>query len=394
MAGDLSTMRVLITGGTGFIGGRLVERLLLESGAKVRVLVRNFARAPRISRFPIEMLPGDVASPDDVERAAEGCDLIFHCAYGNQGSDERRRVDNVQGSKNVLEAALHNSVKRVIHVSTISVYGETAEGELNEEGTRRYTGAVYGDSKLEAEEMALNFATKRGLPVTVLQPTVVYGPYGSTWTVNVLQQLKTGRVILVDGGDGLCNAVYVDDVISAMLLAATKPEAVGQAFLVSGKEPITWREFYARYERMLGVSRTVSMSLAEAEAYYAEKQAGNTGIISTGIKLLRDPRTHQRIFQTREGAALARAARKILPQSAWQALKRQVKPNGGGESPRAAIDKEVVTHPLHPTKLRFMAAKTRVSIEKARRVLGYEPAFDFEAGMDLTEKWARWANLC
>ena len=90
------------------------------------------------------------------------------------------------------------------------------------------------------------------VPATVLQPTAVYGPYGGVWTERVLTALRTGRVILVDGGRGLANHVYVDDLVSAMLLAAVEPAAVGEAFLVSSAEPATWQELYGAFERMIG----------------------------------------------------------------------------------------------------------------------------------------------
>jgi len=78
--------QVLVTGGTGFIGGRLVEKLVLECDAKVRVLVRNFAHSASIARFPLEIIQGDVTDTEAVRRAADGCDVIFHCAYGNSGT--------------------------------------------------------------------------------------------------------------------------------------------------------------------------------------------------------------------------------------------------------------------------------------------------------------------
>ena len=90
---DLSGKRALVTGGTGFIGGRLVERLLRE-GADVRVLVRNFMKAPRLARHSVEMVAGDASVQADVERAVAGCDVVFHCAYGNSGSEEDQRRGN------------------------------------------------------------------------------------------------------------------------------------------------------------------------------------------------------------------------------------------------------------------------------------------------------------
>jgi len=101
---ELRDSRILVTGGTGFIGGRLVEHLVLKYGADVHALVRNFARAPRIARFSIKMFPGDVTDPEAVDRAVENCDIVFHCAYGGAGGATQQKRATVRGMENVLKA--------------------------------------------------------------------------------------------------------------------------------------------------------------------------------------------------------------------------------------------------------------------------------------------------
>lgn len=394
---DLSGMRVLVTGGTGFIGGRLVERLILECQANVRVLVRNLGRAPRIARFPIEMIRGDVTNPADVERAMVGSEIVFHCAYGNRGSEEQRRLVNVTGTRNVLEAALHHGVKRVVHLSSLVVYGITADGDLDETAPRCYSGLLYPDSKLDAENLALGYVKRHALPVVVLQPTVVYGPFALGWTTAVLQALKTERIILVNGGDGLCNAVYIDDLVSAMLLAGVNEAAIGEAFLVSGEGPVTWRDFYGSFERMLGVSGTVSLTAAEALSH-GRRQKPNS-ILAEALSILRqEPHIRQRILRTPEAIASLKIARSLLPGQIRRSLGRRIGLKGGPDQPEGVTGKasqqaELPIHPLEPHQVQYFKAKTRVRIDKAKRVLGYRPAFDLEAGMTLTEQWARWANL-
>jgi len=394
---DLSGKRVLVTGGTGFIGGRLVERLVLEHGADVRVLVRNFARASRIARFPVEMVHGDVTRPGDVERAVNGCEIVFHCAaIGAQGSKKMRRLVNVEGTRNVLEAALHAEANRVVHLSSLMVYGDTPDGDLDESAPRCYSGNIYSDTKLDAEKMAFDYVERHGLPVAVLQPTAVYGPFGGYWTTYTLQRLKTERVILVNGGHGLCNVVYIDDAVSAMLLAAVKEEAAGEAFLISGEQPVTWRDFFDRYACMLGAAEMVSMSATELlEAYHAQKQQKTKkGILSETLSILRDePSIRQRILSTPEAAITVSGVRSLLPKPIRQSLKRRIKGSGRTNRPQIAPEGEKPIPLMDPSVIQFYAAKTRVCIDKAKRMLGYQPDFDLEAGMKLTEQWARWANL-
>jgi len=383
---SLAGRTALVTGATGFIGGRLVERLILQHGVKVRALVRNLAGAGRLARFPLTVLRGDVTNPADLEAAIQGCDLVFHCAYGTSGSQKHRAWVNTEGTRRLLAAARPARVSRIVYLSTLMVYGKTADGDLDETAPRRRFGNPYSDSKLAAERIALS----SGLPVAVLQPTAVYGPYGGVWTENVLRTLKTGRQILVDGGEGLGNAVYVDDLVSAMLLAAVEERAVGEAFLISGEEPVTWRELFGRFERMLGGERrTVEMTEAEALAYWRLSQRQRPRAVGEALRIFKGERgVRERIERTREVLWLREMASSVLPEAWQQKIKSRL-----GAGPPAARHRELPIHPLSPELIGFFRARTRVRIDKAKRLLGYAPAFDFAAGMDLTEQWARWANL-
>jgi nucleoside-diphosphate-sugar epimerase len=374
--------RVLVTGATGFIGSRLVERLVVEEGAAVRALVRDFSRAPRIARFPIEMVPGDIASPTAVDAAVAGCDYVFHCAYGNSGDDTQRKQTTVAGTETVLEAALRHRCRRVVHASTFSVYGDPPAGDVAETAPRRYTGNAYGDSKIDAERRALAYCA-RGLSVAAVQPTIVYGPFATTWTVRPLEQLQAGGMLLINDGAGVCNAVYVDDVVEAMVSAATTPAAHGEAFLISAAEPTTWRTFFESYRNALGRGELLSVTAEEARTRYDATLP--KGFVADTLRVLtRESRRRDAVIRTRlrdsaVGFLLLRAAEAggLLPR-----------PGVPAEPPPAAVPQ-----PLHPSKVPMFVSTARVRIDKARRVLGFAPQFDLERGMAMTTEWARWANL-
>jgi nucleoside-diphosphate-sugar epimerase len=386
--------RVLVTGGGGFIGGRLVERLVEECGAEVRALVRNLSGAMRLARYPLDFRRGDVLDGAALAEAAAGCDVVFHCAYGTSGSQRQRARVNRDGTRRVLAAASAAGCRRLVHLSTLMVYGRTPDGDLDERAPRRRFGNAYADSKLDAERAALEASRRGAIEAVVLQPTAVYGPYGGVWTERVLGAMKSGRQILVDGGNGLANFVYVDDLVSAMLLAATAEGAAGEALLVSAREPVTWKEWFACFERMLGGERTVSMSADQARRYWRERRRARRHLPGELLAALRGDRAlRERLFETPELRALREAASATLPEAWQRRIKARLGMGGSAGAPPAPADGPLPVHPLQPSEIDFYRARTRVRIDRAERVLGYQPAFDLAAGMALTEAWARWAAL-
>ena len=189
---ELRGKRVLVTGATGFIGGQLVARLAIDGGAEVRALVRSFDSVAQIARFPVTFVRGDIANADAVDQAVAGTDVVFHCAYGKDGDDQSRKSTTVNGAEHVMAAALRHKVSRVVFISTFSVYGDFKVAELDETAPRKITGDIYGDSKIDAENVAFRYWEQHRLPVSIVQPTIVYGPFGFTFTVNPLRRCAAG----------------------------------------------------------------------------------------------------------------------------------------------------------------------------------------------------------
>jgi nucleoside-diphosphate-sugar epimerase len=330
----------------------------------VRVLVRNFARAPRIARFELKMIAGDAADPDVVDDAVSGCEVVFHCAY-----DWHSAQRNLAAAQAVAEACLRFGIRRLVHVSTMSVYEPLTDGDVDETTRAEPCGWDYADTKLALERELLRFCRERALPVTILQPTIVYGPFSVPWTLAPVRSLRTGRVVLPDNG-GLCNAVYVDDVVDALLLAADAEGAIGERLLISGPEPMTWHAFYSAYERMLGVESVVLMPQGEIAGLAPADSRGPS------LRLLsRDPRRLNEWLPVRKFKGQVRRA---LGDRLWQRAK------------------STLPHPLilpDDQQLHLYRAHARIRIDKARQVLGYSPRYDFERGMELTGRFVAWANL-
>jgi nucleoside-diphosphate-sugar epimerase len=387
-ADALRGRRVLVVGASGFLGGRLAERLVVEHGAQVRVLIRRVAAATRVARLPVEVVAGDVLDPGSVARAAEGCAVLFNCAKGTGGDPARRRATDVDGVRHLMDAA-GRAAARLVQVSSLAVYDLPREGDVTERTPDAPPGDAYADAKLAGERLALELGRTRGIPVTVVQPTVVYGPFATVHGSDILNELRTSRMILVDGGKGICNAVYVDDAVSALLLAATSPRAPGERFLVSGAEHPTWADFFGGFARMLGAEdRLVPMLASEARALW-DASRRRPWLAGEALTLLRREKTlRKRLLATREGLWLRSLAERLAP-GRLRAAERWAEPAAAEDV--AAV--ELSLGPMRPWLVDYLAKRARVRIDKARELLGYRPEFGLAAGLALTEAWARWAGL-
>lgn len=258
----LAGQRVAVTGATGFLGSRLAELLTTETGASVVAMARSYSRFARLAALNQERLrfaAGDVTNVNDLASALADADTVIHCAYGNAGSVDERWRTSVEGTQAVVKASMEAGVRRLVHVSSISVYEPSGRKTITERSPylRQDPGdREYDQQKLEAERIVAEVAAA-DLEVVIIQPGFIYGPYGPWWTANPLRRLAENPALLPSGsGFGICNAVYVDDVAAAILLAAELPGLAQERFIVTGQAPVSWGEFYDAYRDVLGLPHT------------------------------------------------------------------------------------------------------------------------------------------
>jgi nucleoside-diphosphate-sugar epimerase len=241
---------VLLTGGSGFVGGRVARRLT-ALGYHLRAVVRQRGVAEELRSPAVEEIEGDFISREVTARAAEGADLVVHCAAAAPPDLETARRINLEGTRSVIEAALANGCPRLIHISTGSVYAMGDRPVVDEECPLKESGDAYGVTKAEGDRLVIESAA-RGLQATILRPGAIlgYSPT-STWAVKVPERVRGGQVKLrIDGGDTL-PYVHVEDLVDAIVLALGSNVSVGRVYnMVDGHTTV--REYTDEVRRWFG----------------------------------------------------------------------------------------------------------------------------------------------
>ncbi len=248
---DLTGLRTLVTGATGFIGGYLAKGLV-DAGATVVGLVRDASRAASLERAGAAAVEGELTDHASLRSAVEGCDLVFHLAATvnlNKPRSYYREV-NVGGTEALAEAALAVGVQRFVYVSSVSVYGMGAGPGLDESSPHLESRDAYADTKLEAEAVIRRMVAERGLPAVIAQPSQAYGPGDQNWTMTPIRLIRAGRLSLVNRGTGVIQPIYIDDLVDA-LVATARFGTVGSSYILCGKEVVTLRDYLARLSTML-----------------------------------------------------------------------------------------------------------------------------------------------
>jgi nucleoside-diphosphate-sugar epimerase len=237
-------MTSLVTGASGFIGGRLAQ-MLVEQGEAVRILARKSSDLSHLAGLPIEIAYGSLEDVESLKAAVTGCRFIYHCAAVSTdwAPWETFYRANVLGVKNLLAAAGQlEGLERFVHISTSDVYGYPPE-PCDETHPFTDIGLLYGRSKIQGEQAVWEAYQQHGLPVTIFRPAAVYGPRGHDFVYTLAQHLREGLMPLFDGGRAHAGLLYVDNCVKYIIRAAQLPIALGQAYTLRDESDETWREY-------------------------------------------------------------------------------------------------------------------------------------------------------
>jgi dihydroflavonol-4-reductase len=237
-----ATVRVLVTGATGFTGGALV-RYLAGRGDRVRALIRNgSSEAVRqgLTAAGIELVEGDLRDAASLDRACDGVEVVYNIAaiYRRAGLpvDEYRAV-NARAVRTLFLAARHGGVRRVVHCSTVGVHGDVEHPPANEDAPLR-PGDVYQETKLEGEQIARDGARETGVEAVIARPTGIYGR-GDRRLLKLFRGVVRRRFVTLGRGQIFYHLTYIDDLVEGFRLCGEVPTAAGRTYILAGGEVTT-----------------------------------------------------------------------------------------------------------------------------------------------------------
>lgn len=263
---------ILVTGGTGFVGGHVVEALRGRD-TPVRCLVRDRRRAGALEARGCELVEGDMTDPASLRRAVEGVEAVVHLAAIRQGRREQFEQIMSQGTRDLLVAAREAGVRRFVHMSALGVNEQTKDL------------VPYYGAKWEMEEDV----RRSSLPFVIFRPSFVFGVDGGILpTFSKLAKLAPVTPI-VGSGEQRIQPIWVDDVASYFARALDLDAATGRTFEVGGPDVVNWTELFARLKQALGVRRPsvhMPMVFMRANALVTERLPGNIPLTRDLLKMM------------------------------------------------------------------------------------------------------------
>jgi nucleoside-diphosphate-sugar epimerase len=243
-----------VTGGSGFIGGRLIRRLVRD-GWSVRALARSDRSERAVFELGAEPVRGELGDADSIAAGAGGCELAFHLAahLGDYGPWKEFERGNVEGTHNALDGCASAGVRRFVHCGTEAALmaGEPLVHVDETAPLRPDSPAPYPATKAKAEQLVRD-ANRKGFETIVLRPRFVWGAGDTTLLPEMVKMVEAGRFMWVGGGGQHTDTTQVENVVEGLMLAAEKG-APGEAYFVTDGEPVVFREFVSDLLRTQGV---------------------------------------------------------------------------------------------------------------------------------------------
>ncbi len=351
-------MKLAVLGAGGFIGSRALEVFHLSEFATVCAVVRRPGALVSAARFAVDRRIADGRDRAALTRAFRGCDAVLHALAG----DETTILGTLDP---VYQAAQDAGVKRLVYLSSAAVHGQNpAPGTDENSAPPRRQALSYNNAKVRAERRLLALREKGRVELVILRPGIVFGPR-SFWTRQFAADLLNGRAYLVNRGRGVCNSIYVDNVVYAIRLALTTADADGESFLIGDREEITWSDFYRPVAEALGFTLQALPEAVPAETY----------------------RTWPDRVESVLGSKPSLAVLSVFPDR-WRRAARAALNTLWNDSPPVDAPPRASLEMTLLQQCRYKLPHT-----KAERILNYVPPVDFREASRRTVGWLRFAGF-
>ncbi|MCH7517556.1 MAG: NAD-dependent epimerase/dehydratase family protein [Candidatus Dadabacteria bacterium] len=324
-------MKILVTGATGFLGSNLCERLV-KQGNSVRALVRNPKKTKLLKTIGIEIAKGDLRDFHSLKKAIKGIDIVYNIAAAWRDNLRKEELfgTNVDGTRNILEAAYQEGVKRFVHCSTVGVHGSVLEPPANE-NSPFLPRDDYQVSKVKGERIVSEYIRENKLPIVIFRPCGIYGPTDTRF-LKLFRAIKKHYFFMIGSGDVQYHMIYIDDLIDGILLCGEKDEAIGNVYILGSEEISTIKELVSTISDIMGV-RTPKFSLPFLPIYYLAK--------------------------------ICEFVFKPLP----------------------------INPPIYERRINFFISNRAFDISKAKKELGFQPRTDLRTGVIKTYEWYKRSGL-
>ncbi len=355
-------LKIAILGASGFVGNRTVEMLsTLEGVAEVRPIVRDSNSLARLSRLDLDYRVANALHQSALAHAFAGCDIV---------------VDSVLSTPAVIRSAVtptyraaqQAGVRRIVYLSSASVHGQAPSPGTDERSPlSKRQPFPYNSAKIQAEQRLLKLCSKGSLEVVILRPGIVFGPR-SRRISEIADELLAGAAYLVNGGQGICNSIYVDNLVHAIRLATTAPDANREAFLIGDREQVTWANFYRPLAEAFGIDFTQIPHVACPEFTRSWKESW--------VQPVYDSEPVQKVLTLFSGELKQAVKRAVFRQRQASPTLPQVQPTPSKREP--VVTQEMAL--LHQCQYKF-------PYDKAEKILGYQPIVSFAEGCDRSIDW-------
>jgi nucleoside-diphosphate-sugar epimerase len=326
-------MKVLVTGAAGFLGGHLVD-MLLERGDEVRAMTRPVENADYLRTLKnVELVHGDLTDEESLTRAVQGVERVYNIAAktGPWGLEEVYRAINVQGLASLINVAMDAGVQRIVHTSSITVYGHFLQGVITEEHPYQAEDNPYSRTKIAGEKLIADLVKDRAAPVVTIRPGWIYGARDEASFGRYVARVESGKFFLIGSGDNIVPLVHARDVAQGLIKAGdAADDVIGRAYTIVDDRRVTQAEFLNTIADALGVPH-VTLRVPFAALYTAGRTA----------------------------------------EQLWSALGRR----------------KAAPPPLSTYGVTLQGGDQQFSIDRARRELGYTPEYDVKRGVEEGVRW-------